>query len=462
VAELVSSAFEHCSADTGLAVAAIPIPVRAPERLLGVAASSDPLVVWSPSKGSAWFGLGAAAEITGADAERFRTVRDEARDLFSRLSTHSDVSARRPPPEPRLFGGAAFVPGSDRDARWRELGDARFVLPRFTVVQDGGEGWLLVAANGSAPAERIDLAETAQLLASAVRGPSLRELGRPRLLDRRDSDPELWHLEVQTITSAIDSGEVDKVVAARWSELELDRKIALDQLLARLSHECPSCTRFVMRRRRTAFVGATPEWLVTRHGRAVSSLALAGSMPRTAGPTPWSPEAQLLGSGKNRDEHRLVVEAIRETLAPLCRRLEVPPAPTIRELRHVLHLATPLAGELADDTHVLELVEALHPTPAVGGVPRREALRLIADQEPSDRGWYAGPVGWFDARGDGEFAVAIRSALIDGARARIFAGAGIVHGSEPASEYRETLLKQGAMVHGLGLEWETDEWSGPS
>jgi isochorismate synthase EntC len=121
-----------------------------------------------------------------------------------------------------------------------------------------------------------------------------------------------------------------------------------------------------------------------------------------------------------------------------------------------------MTGELERDTHVLELVAALHPTAAVGGVPKARALQLIAEQEPLGRGWYAGPIGWFDASGDGDFAVAIRSALIRGSRARVYAGAGIVRGSTPVAEYRETLLKQGTMVHGLGLGWESDECFGPS
>jgi isochorismate synthase EntC len=147
-----------------------------------------------------------------------------------------------------------------------------------------------------------------------------------------------------------------------------------------------------------------------------------------------------------------VVEAIREALAPLCSSLEVPTEPRIRRLRHVLHLQTSITGRLDSDVHVLDLVEALHPTPAVGGVPTIEALRCIAELESQPRGWYAGPVGWFDQTGDGEFAVAIRSGLVRGRHAFVYAGAGIVRDSDSTKEYEETGLKQRALLDALGVD----------
>jgi menaquinone-specific isochorismate synthase len=337
------------------------------------------------------------------------------------------------------------------------------VLPTFTAVQRGRDGWLLVAAReGSTPAERGELAATAEHLVAELRTATLRELAAPRLLRRRDSEPDRWQQGVAAICTAIAAGELKKVVTARSSDLELDREIALDQVLDRLAHECPECTRFLVRRRGVAFVGATPERLVSRRGRRVTSEALAGSMPIATGAGEGSPHERLLACAKNRGEHQLVVDSIREALAPLCVSLDVAEAPSVVALRHVLHLSSPFSGMLADDTHVLELVDALHPTPAVGGAPKVAALRWIAENEPLDRGWYAGPVGWFDGSGDGDLAVAIRSALVHGASARVFAGAGVVAGSEPSSELRETVLKQRAMVHGLGLEWECDGCFGPS
>jgi isochorismate synthase EntC len=159
-----------------------------------------------------------------------------------------------------------------------------------------------------------------------------------------------------------------------------------------------------------------------------------------------------LTSAKDAAEHACVVRALQSRLAPFCASLEVPSAPSVRSLATLLHLRTPLEGKLARATHVLELVEALHPSPAVGGEPRGAAVEWLRASEPVPRGWYAGPVGWFDAQGDGEFAVAIRSGRLEGERAWAYAGAGLVAGSTPASEYAETALKQRGFLSALGVQ----------
>lgn len=145
-----------------------------------------------------------------------------------------------------------------------------------------------------------------------------------------------------------------------------------------------------------------------------------------------------------------MVDAIVRRLEPLCSCLHVAPEPRVRELREVLHLHTPIRGTLTRPRHVLELVEGLHPTPAVGGVPTAEALRWIPEHEPDERGWYAAPVGWFDAAGDGEFAVALRSCVLRGREAYLYAGAGIVRDSDPELEYHEMELKKQALLRALG------------
>ncbi len=178
----------------------------------------------------------------------------------------------------------------------------------------------------------------------------------------------------------------------------------------------------------------------------MSTQALAGSIAadlENAGET-------LLSSSKDRQEQEMVVRAIASALEPLCQTLDVAETPTPRTLRHVMHLCTPIEGTLAARKHALDLVKALHPTPAVGGTPRERALQWIAECE-DNRGWYAAPVGWFDAEGDGHFAVAIRSALFTGSDALVYAGAGIVADSDPALEYQETGLKQRAILDALGI-----------
>jgi menaquinone-specific isochorismate synthase len=249
----------------------------------------------------------------------------------------------------------------------------------------------------------------------------------------------------------IRASELAKVVAARRSQVTLDRPIDVIEVLERLGKDQIGCVRFAFERAGSVFLGATPERLVELRGLDVTSEALAGSIARGGREDGPAGEA-LLASEKDRREHDLVVRGVRESLAPLCSDVRHPAEPSVCSLRNVLHLRTPVSASLAAPVHVLELVRALHPTPAVCGFPRAASAQWIRDHEPASRGWYASPVGWFDARGDGAFAVAIRSAVVTGAEAWLYAGAGIVDGSDPASEYRETAVKQLAMLWALGVE----------
>jgi menaquinone-specific isochorismate synthase len=209
------------------------------------------------------------------------------------------------------------------------------------------------------------------------------------------------------------------------------------------------CKRFAIQRGQAVFVGASPERLVLRHGRAVETDALAGTARRGADEA--AIQRALMDSPKERREHRLVVEAIARVLGQRCSTIDVPDEPRIRTLRNVHHLWTPIRGALREPLHVLSLVEALHPTPAVCGTPRDTAFAWIAAHEPVGRGWYTGAVGWFDAAGDGEFAVAIRAGVLGAREAWLYAGAGIVEGSDPRSEFAETRAKQAPMLSALGL-----------
>ncbi|MFB6255143.1 MAG: isochorismate synthase MenF, partial [Haloplanus sp.] len=208
----------------------------------------------------------------------------------------------------------------------------------------------------------------------------------------------------------------------------------------------PDCYRFLIEptadgAERPSFFGATPERLVSRRGRTVTTGALAGTTGR--GDTPaeddWLAD-ELLRDEKNVHEHELVAETIREQLAPFASSISAGQR-RVRRLETVQHLFTPITATLDRDTHVLDLVEALHPTPAVGGLPPERALATIRETEPFDRGWYAAPVGWFDAAGNGTFAVAIRSALAREAETTLFAGVGVVADSDPEREWDEVQLK---------------------
>jgi isochorismate synthase len=255
-----------------------------------------------------------------------------------------------------------------------------------------------------------------------------------------------WTHQIQEIRDAISRGDVAKVVLARQITVPLDSHEPWDALPRGDDHS----TQFLLRHNGAAFAGVTPERLVAKKGLRVRSEALAGTAALQADVA----AEDLYNCCKLRLEHDFVFREIVRCLQPFCRRVECPDEPSIRRLRHMQHLRTPIVGCLRERVHVLDLVAALHPTPAVAGVPRSNALRWIADHEPAPRGWYSGPIGSFDADGDGNFVVALRSALIADGLAYLYAGAGIDADSDAEQEYAETQLKLGPMLELLAPGWK--------
>jgi len=265
---------------------------------------------------------------------------------------------------------------------------------------------------------------------------------------------EEWMALVREAVAAIRNGRFDKVVLAREVQVHANRPVHVPTVLRRLRSLYPACTVLSAEAGGPGggrFVAASPELLVSRLGRRVRSHPLAGTIPRSGDPDADRALAEgLLSSPKDRAEHDWVVRDVRGALAPWCDELGVPAGPSIVSFRNVSHLGTLVDGRLAGPESgrpgALTLAAALHPTAAVGGTPRNEALAWLAAHERLDRGPYAGPVGWVDARGDGEWVVGIRSAVIDGSTARLFAGVGVVDGSDPAAELAETQFKLQALL----------------
>jgi menaquinone-specific isochorismate synthase len=252
---------------------------------------------------------------------------------------------------------------------------------------------------------------------------------------------------VDAALAEIATGPLEKIVLAREVQVIANRPLRQSDLLERLRALHPSCTVFGL----DGFLGATPELLISRFGARIASCPLAGTAARSGDPEADSKAAEiLLLSAKERREHRSVVDAITIALASVTASLEFPAGPTIRELRNVSHLATSITGTLAAREggypSALDLVGLLHPTPAVAGVPVELALSSLTRLEDLDRDRYAGPLGWVDARGDGEWHLGIRSAVVEGSSARLYAGVGVVAGSDPAAELAETQLKLQAFL----------------
>ena len=461
---------------TQLSTLRVDAPRVAPERFLRLVARTFPDNVpvghlWSPPDGLQCAGWGAA--------RRFEVEWDAGIDrLAERAAGLWPQMADADPFALRLYGGLAFDPGlaEDRsdggDSVWRDFGAGSFVLPRVGYVAEAEAACAYVVLEGADMAAAADWRERLERLAEELdreslsvdgangngRTPDGDPLTLPGILRSRDEPAaEEWLRRVERLRGDVSDGRLQKVVAARTVELGLDRPFGtgdLARIAERLRRHMPTCTCFAFLRGGSIFFGATPELLVSRRGRRIGTLALAGSIASDPSPEKRRElERLLLESAKDRLEHDLVVRSLVECLDRSCGASAANSLPGVRVLRNVLHLETPIHAALAktaEPPHVLTLVRALHPTPAVAGSPTLDALAAIRRTEDRDRGWYAGPVGWFDGRGDGEFSIALRSCLAAGRKGLLYSGAGIVADSDPDRELAETNLKLDAILGAWG------------
>ncbi len=410
-------------------------------------AENQPRFYWeSPGGDIAFAGAGAAVELMAWGADRYAKIAQDARALFAGAEVDS---LGNPLAGPRLFGGFAFRGDFTPDNTWSIYSPAFFALPHYQLTRLGGDLWLTI--NTQIPPEespapllpdlRVALREKIGQLQAEAQPESV--AGQSRLVGVDYPMPyALWESMINEATGRIRAGELRKVVLARAAELRFDARVKPLPILRHLLARHANCTRFLIELRPGyAFYGASPELLASVRGAQLDTMALAGSAPR--GVCSEADErlgADLLASAKDRHEHEIVVEKIRDRLLPMTASLTIPPAGLLK-LEHIQHIHTPIRGRLKRETGVLPLVEALHPTPALGGDPREDAMRLIRELEPIPRGWYGAPIGWIDSRLNGQFAVAIRSAVAQEARAWIYAGAGIVADSVPRLEWEESELK---------------------
>ncbi len=328
------------------------------------------------------------------------------------------------------------------------------MLPRLLFVRSGAHLFLTVnvlVAEDTDPAVADDLAALASRLMAET--PDAEDAAPASLLDPGPDAHAYWNESVRSLTAQIASGEAEKVVLARRVQVESQTGFDTAAVLRRLRARYPECTLFAVRAGDACFVGATPEMLVSLNRRKASADCLAGTARRGATPAEDAAiGAALLADDKERREHAFVARGLRESLGRLCSEVNMPAEPVLKRMANVQHLHTPIEATTDGDRHVLELVEALHPSAATAGLPRERSLCLIREQEPFSRGWYAGPVGWIDAEGGGEFAVALRSALLRDDVASLYAGCGIVTGSDPEREYSESEIKLAAMLYALNAE----------
>jgi len=397
------------------------------------------LVLWDTRAsemlaGELTVGIGTAHEVVASGAGRFAETRDALARVLDNVGD----------PRVRAFGGFAFDGGSLGD--FEPFRHARFVIPRWTFSEraDGTVTGLLVAQAAAIQERgRLLLEARALDLAASPKGRKSRMMRR-RSVSLADDGASAFRAGVEAAVVAIEAFDLEKVVLARVARVR--HAPAANEVLPRLSGAA-GCVRFGFQVEGAAFVGATPETLLSFDGRVVRTEAVAGTEPRRG--ADLAEASRLLLRDKDRREHALVVASILRDLQGLGVDVVAADEPRLRTLTHLHHLVTPMVGTITANLHVIDLVAGMHPTPAMGGVPRKQALAFVHAHETVARGHYAAPIGWVAAGGKGDFVVGIRSALLLPESALLFAGAGIVRGSIPELELAETGAKLKTMLSAL-------------
>jgi isochorismate synthase len=429
--------------------------IAPPADLVGLVAAARrrgaPAFYWEKAEaGLAIAASGCAWRTTAAGAERFAAAAAALRGLRSAVAFESDCDWLR---SPVLFAGFSFADRIADCEAWRGFEPARLVLPELCVVRRGDRAALVRSV-------AVDRERDVEALTRDLAAPTLPGCGptglrpAPRLVHRQPTPAaETWTAAVGDSIAAIRGGAFDKLVLARSCRVRGDRAYDLESVLRNLEAREVGCTIFSFPASAAGdadFVGATPETLASLEAGELRAFALAGTAPRgaTAEHDRRLREA-LETSGKDRSEHEFVVRGLRDDLGDLVHSLTVDGAGVVA-LRRVQHLRTELRGRVAPHCGILDIAAALHPSPAVGGYPKRRSVSEIVRREGFERGWYAGPIGWTTLDGEGELAVGLRCGVVRGRDAWLFAGAGIVRNSDPRAELLETENKLQPMLAALG------------
>lgn len=389
-------------------------------------------------------GAGSAIEII-ARHNRFETAEQIWNNLLE------DAVSNNPYDVPGTgivaIGGAAFDPEKEKTALWVNFEPIRFTVPEYLLTEHEKDYYFtmnIVVREDDHPRQLANQLrrEERKLLES------LPKYGEDtHIVGRHDISPNKWKQTVKLATNEIQQSHVDKIVLAREVRLKLDKEADSGNVIRKLLNTQPNSFIFSFEQGRDCFIGATPERLVKIRESSLFSTCLAGTAPR--GETEEEDARisyHLFHDQKNRGEHDFVVQMMKKAIESYCTDIEIPDEPVVYPLKNLQHLYTPVTARLNEGNSILDIIKNLHPTPALGGTPREESVAFIREHELLDRGWYGAPVGWLDNRDNGEFAVAIRSGLIQGNEASLFAGCGVVKDSDPEEEFEETNIKLTPML----------------
>lgn len=401
-------------------------------------------------------GLGKEAvfQTNQKNSERYREVFEQW-ERFKKTAFHiyEEEKLQHSAVGPVLFGGFSFDPCEERGSQWDHFSEGDFFVPALMLTMTAEGPFLTVNrwVSGGEDAEAV--LEGLKAFAAEFMVPDFKQEDQAVIAAAEELDKDDWLKAIETATSQIKEKQYDKVVLARELLLTFDGPIQIEPVLKTLLDDQQTSYVFAIEQEGKTFVGASPERLIKRDGGTVMSSCLAGSIKRGVNEEDDRRIGlELLNDEKNLLEHDIVVGMIHNAFVSSCSEVEKPDGPVLYKTKSVQHLFTPIVGQLRESASIFDLIEKLHPTPALGGSPQEKAVDVIREIEPMSRGWYAAPIGWIDSQDNGEFAVAIRSGLIEGSTARLFAGCGIVEDSEPISEYEETQIKLKPMISALGGE----------
>ncbi|MDG5473572.1 isochorismate synthase [Jeotgalibacillus sp. ET6] len=353
---------------------------------------------------------------------------------------------------PVAVGGFSFDPRQEAELEWTNFSNGYFHLPSFMLtINAQGDCFLTSNIVCSEFDDSKKLWERMQKERDQLLNETKDSMKDVSVISMTEIEPERWKTSLTSVVRRLKKGEMEKVVLARKILVDFDGKKRSDTVLERLRDDQASSFIFSLEVLDSCFIGATPERLVKKSKDDILSTCLAGSIARGGTIEEDRHLSELLlQDEKNLHEHELVVRMITDNLKDLCTDVKVPSSPALMKIRDIQHLYTPVKGVAQEGMSVVDFVDRLHPTPALGGTPTHLAMDVIQEEEKMNRGFYAAPVGWMDAEGNGEFAVAIRSGLLHDRHAYLYAGCGVVKDSNAESEYEETLIKFRPMLRAVG------------
>ncbi|WP_255585135.1 isochorismate synthase [Virgibacillus saliphilus] len=383
-------------------------------------------IFWASTKDDFFVvGIGKAYEMATKAEARF----EETEALWNRILANAIIY--NPYKEAgtgiTALGGMAFDPKKDQTTLWKKFSPSQFIVPEFMLTKNNNNYYFTINVKVTREDHPVQMAaEINQMEANLFR-----HIANPSdhvtIEEKIDIEPDKWKETVRQAREQIRANKADKIVLAREMRLKFNKKADIATILEKLMAKQANSYIFAFEKGEDCFVGASPERLVKLEGDALLSTCLAGTAPR--GETKEEDvkiSQELLHDVKNRQEHNFVVQMIKQAMANYCTKVDIPEAPVIYPLQNLQHLYTPVTAHLKNGYSIFDIIKQLHPTPALGGTPREESLAFIRNHELLDRGWYGAPIGWLDSNQNGEFAVAIRSGLIQGDEASLFAGGGLL------------------------------------